>query len=69
MERTRQIMGPNPWPYGIEANRPTLEALLTYLHEHHLTARSMQIEELFAPKVADEFTAYMGADHEYVRLT
>lgn len=68
MERTRQIMGPDPWPYGVEANRPTLEALVTYLDEQHLSARRMRVDELFAPNAADEFAAYMGADHDYVRL-
>ncbi len=68
MERTQQIMGPDPWPYGIEPNRPTLEALVAYLDEQHLSARRVRVEELFAANAADEFTAYMGGDHEYVRL-
>jgi len=67
MERTQRIMGPDPWPYGIEANLPTLEALVAYLYEQHLSARRVQIEELFAPNAADDFAAYMGGDREYVR--
>ena len=27
-QRTRDLMGPNPWPYGIEANRATIETPL-----------------------------------------
>lgn len=69
MERTQGIMGPDPWPYGVEPNRPTLEALVTYLDEQHLSARRMQVDELFAANAADEFAAYMGGDHEYVHLT
>ena len=34
---------------GIEANRPTIEALLQYTHEHGLTDRRVKLEELFAP--------------------
>ncbi|MCC6888089.1 MAG: ABC transporter substrate-binding protein [Hyphomicrobiales bacterium] len=39
----------DPWPYGIEENRPTLEALVQYLHEQHLTDRRPALEELFVP--------------------
>jgi hypothetical protein len=35
--------------YSIEANRPSLEALLQYAHEHGLTDRRLEVEELFAP--------------------
>jgi 4,5-dihydroxyphthalate decarboxylase len=30
------IVGPNPLPYGIEANRPSIEALLDYCREQKL---------------------------------
>jgi 4,5-dihydroxyphthalate decarboxylase len=33
----------------VEANRPTIEALLRYTHEHGLTDRRLAVEELFAP--------------------
>ncbi len=67
MERTQAIMGPDPWPYGIAQNRPTLEALVTYLDEQHLSARRLAVEELFSPLADDEFSAYMGGDREHVR--
>ena len=39
--RMQQMFGGDPFPYGIEPNRPTLELLLRYAHEqgiaHHLT--------------------------------
>jgi 4,5-dihydroxyphthalate decarboxylase len=34
-------------PYGLEPNRPTLEAFLRYAHEQGVTARRMRPEELF----------------------
>ena len=37
------------WPYGLEANRRTLEALVTYLVEQHLLAREIPVEHLFLP--------------------
>jgi 4,5-dihydroxyphthalate decarboxylase len=39
----------DPWPYGIEENRPTLEALVQYLQDQHLTDWKPTLEELFAP--------------------
>src|SRR5215203_4592264 len=43
------IIGEDWYPYGIEQNRPTIEALLQYTHEHGLTDRRVKLEELFAP--------------------
>jgi 4,5-dihydroxyphthalate decarboxylase len=40
--------GGDPWPYGIEPNRPTLEALVQYLHDQSMIARRVPIEDLFA---------------------
>ena len=37
------------WPYGVKANRRTLEALVTYLVEQHLLAREIPVEQLFLP--------------------
>ena len=49
MEETRRIMGHDFWPYGIEPNRVSLQALPQYLYEQHLAPRVPAIEELFAP--------------------
>jgi 4,5-dihydroxyphthalate decarboxylase len=49
LEEERAVMGEDWFPYGIEKNRPSLEALLQYAHEHGLTSRRIKIEELFAP--------------------
>ena len=35
--------------YGIEANRATLQALVTYMVEQHFIARPIPIEDLFVP--------------------
>jgi 4,5-dihydroxyphthalate decarboxylase len=42
-------MGDNYWPYGIEQNRKTLEALFQYSYEQGLSKRRLTIEELFHP--------------------
>jgi 4,5-dihydroxyphthalate decarboxylase len=48
MEREQAIIGRDWYPYGIEPNRPTIEALLQYLHEQGLASRRVALEELFA---------------------
>ena len=52
-EETRRIMGVDFWPYGIEPNRVSLQALPQYLQEQNLISRIPQIEELFAPNTLD----------------
>lgn len=54
-ERTRKIMGEDWWPYGIDENRKTIEALCEYSYEQGLSEKKMTIEELFAPETFDEF--------------
>jgi 4,5-dihydroxyphthalate decarboxylase len=41
------IFGADPWPYGVEPNRKTLEALVTYLAEQHLIAKPIPVDDLF----------------------
>ena len=45
---TREILGDDPFPYGIKANQAMIETIVSYSHEQGLTPRKMQIEELFA---------------------
>jgi 4,5-dihydroxyphthalate decarboxylase len=49
LEETRELMGDNFWPYGIEPNRKTLETLFRYSYEQGLASRELTIEELFHP--------------------
>ena len=49
LEETRELMGANFWPYGIEPNRKTLETLFRYSHRQGLASRELTIEELFHP--------------------
>jgi len=44
-----EVFGNSFWPYGVEENRPTLEALITYLHEQAMIPKTIPIEELFVP--------------------
>jgi 4,5-dihydroxyphthalate decarboxylase len=47
MDEIDEVFGGDPWPYGVEANRPTLEALVQYMVEQHFIARPIAIEDLF----------------------
>ena len=53
--RWREIAGEDFWPYGIEPNRPTLEAFLQYAFEQGVAARQLKVEELFAPETRESF--------------
>jgi 4,5-dihydroxyphthalate decarboxylase len=49
LQAARALLGADPWPYGVAANRPTLEAFVHHHHEQGLSARRMTIDELFHP--------------------
>ncbi len=47
----RELFGGDPWPYGLEPNRRTLEAFLQFAFEHGVCHRPVAAEELFPPQV------------------
>lgn len=47
--------GGDPWPYGVDANRPTLSAFLTMCHKQRITERLLAPEDLFAPETLGGF--------------
>ncbi len=47
------LAGEDFWPYGIEPNRPTLEAFLQYGFEQGIARRRLKVEELFAPETLE----------------
>ena len=49
VEEIKEVFGGDAFPYGLEANRPTLEALVQYLHDQHLIAQPVKLEDLFVP--------------------
>jgi 4,5-dihydroxyphthalate decarboxylase len=55
VEETRDEMGDDFWPYGIDANRHTLETLSRYSVEQGLTNHLFRPEELFVPEVHEAF--------------
>ncbi len=47
-ERQAEVFGPDPWPYGVDANRAQLETFSRYLTEQGIVERSTPVDELFA---------------------
>ncbi len=52
-EQTRDLMGAGVWPYGVAENRKELEAVCRYSLEQHLSARPLEVDELFHPETID----------------
>ncbi|MBI1218594.1 MAG: PhnD/SsuA/transferrin family substrate-binding protein [Rhodobacteraceae bacterium] len=44
-----QIVGDDPIPYGLEANRASIEALIRYGHQQGLIPRPYRAEDMFLP--------------------
>ncbi len=49
VEESRRVFGEDFWAYGVEANRPSWDALCRYIHEQGLAPRRVTPEELFVP--------------------
>jgi 4,5-dihydroxyphthalate decarboxylase len=49
VEEIDQLFDGDCWPYGIEPNRPTLDALITYMVEQGLIPEKIPLEKLFVP--------------------
>ncbi len=54
-ERARDLFGEDFFPYGMEANRTTLEAFLQYGFEQGVCRRHLTVEDLFPPEVQSSF--------------
>jgi 4,5-dihydroxyphthalate decarboxylase len=54
-QRAVSVFGPDLWPYGLEANRTTIEAFLDYAVEQGVCQRRLEPDELFAPQVREFF--------------
>jgi len=52
-QQWRAIAGEDFWPYGLEANRRTLEAFLQYGYEQGVCKRRLKLDELFAPETLE----------------
>jgi len=49
LDDIKEVFGDDPWPYGVEVNRPTLSALVRYLEEQGVIAKAPRVDDLFVP--------------------
>lgn len=49
LDEIDEVFGGDAWPYGIEPNRPTLEALMTFLTDQGIIKSPIPLEEMFVP--------------------
>jgi len=49
LDEIDDVFGGDCWPYGIEPNRPTLEAMVRFMVDQGLIAKAIPIEDLFVP--------------------
>jgi 4,5-dihydroxyphthalate decarboxylase len=49
----RDLFGGDPYPFGIEENRPTLETFLQYSYEQGIAHRHAKPEEIFPPGIME----------------
>ena len=47
----RNVLGQDWWPYGIEANRKSIDAVLRYHFEQGITDRQFTIDDIFVPEL------------------
>ena len=53
--RWRELAGEDFWPYGVEANRATLDAYLQYAFEQGVSRRRLAADEVFAPETLSSY--------------
>lgn len=51
--QVRETMGGDPFPFGVEANRPTWERLALYTFQQGIAHRHARVEDLFPPGMDD----------------
>jgi 4,5-dihydroxyphthalate decarboxylase len=51
LEDCAATFGEDPFPYGLDANRPTLKAFCRFAHDQHITERPLTPDDLFPPQL------------------
>jgi 4,5-dihydroxyphthalate decarboxylase len=49
------LAGDDFWPYGIEPNRPSLEAFFQYAYEQGVAKKRLTLEDVFAAETREQF--------------
>ena len=49
LDEMDDLFGADPWPYGVEANRRPLQALVNYLVDQRFLKQPVKLEDMFTP--------------------
>lgn len=49
LDEIEDVFGGNPWPYGLEPNRKTIEALTQFMVDQSMIAKAAPVDDLFVP--------------------
>jgi 4,5-dihydroxyphthalate decarboxylase len=49
VDEIHEVFDGDPWPYGVEPNRATIEALIGFLHDQAMIPDKVGVDELFLP--------------------
>lgn len=55
VEEEARFLGEDIWPFGVEANRKTIQTFMSFLDQQGLLERPVAIEELFAANTFDMY--------------
>ena len=50
-DKNSRLLPGDWWPYGVEANRETIDTFLRYFFEQGLSQRRLGLDEIFAPEL------------------
>lgn len=56
LKAARELLGEDFWSYGVAKNRRTIEAFLHHHHAQGLSARKVELEELFHPSTYESYS-------------
>jgi 4,5-dihydroxyphthalate decarboxylase len=54
-----EIFGADPWPYNLEDNRKTLQAVIRYEYEQGMIKKKPEVEELFFAPSLERIQQYV----------
>jgi 4,5-dihydroxyphthalate decarboxylase len=55
----KEIFGADPWPYNLEDNRKTLQAVIRYEYEQGMIKKKPEVEELFFAPSLERIQQYV----------
>lgn len=56
LKAARELLGDDFWSYGVDRNRKTIEAFLHHHHAQGLSARKVELAELFHPSTYETYS-------------